>query len=379
MDRDMARQFLTLWFQNCPEGQYLEIRPLHKRPPARPLPQAWVQQQGDAERAVDLALARVERSVANGDDVYVGALPRLRESGTQDTVGARLWIWGDVDYGTVGHKTPALYADRDAALEGIRSCGIQPTAIVDTGGGFHAWWCLTSVPSDASWRDAIKRLAQAIKADMNALDLPRILRVPGTFNFKNEPPREVRLVEMSGRLVPVDDFLRLPAYVKPEAPPPCRGARPSSGSVAWERPFDRANDEPVAEVLDWLGVKLHREGSRVYCACPVHGGTNESQMVVGGDANVATCFGDCGGRHYTPVDLTAAVHRCTPKQAVDLMANRFRFDGFSKRARASAKSSAKAEWAAQVAHDASGTGEWETQLALTKDGDIRTTLERRTC
>ena len=381
MDRDMVRQFLTLWFQNCPEGQYLEIRPLHKRPPARPLPQAWVQQQGDAERAVDLALARVERCVANGDDVYVGALPRLRESGTQDAVGARLWIWGDVDYGTVGHKTPALYADRDAALEGIRSCGIQPTAIVDTGGGFHAWWYLTRVPSDASWQDAIKRLAQAIKADMNALDPPRILRVPGTFNFKNEPPREVRLVEMSGRLVSVGDFLRLPAYVKPEAPPRTKTTASSSSAMPGQRPFDRANDEPVAEVLDWLGVRLHREGSRIYCACPVHGGTNESQMVVGGDSNVATCFGDCGGKHYTPVDLTAAVQRCTARQAVDMMANRFGFDGFSKRARGSTKSTtAEADTASvspqaqATATSSDGSTQWETRFVRNKDGSIKTTL-----
>jgi len=89
------------------------------------------------------------------------------------------------------------------------------------------------------------------------------------------------------------------------------------GAASGDRPFDRGNDVPMADVLSWLEVKTHREGARLYCACPVHSGRNPSQMVAGGSSNAAYCFGDCQ-RSFTPVDLVAAVRRVTPREAVNL-------------------------------------------------------------
>src|SRR5262245_33060056 len=123
LDIKAAGTFLELWFNQCPRGQYLEIRPLNKRPGMRPLPQQWV---SDAEAALRVA----SQCVDHGDDVYIGALPRGARSGGENAVGARVWLWGDVDFGAVGHKTPSVHGDREAALAAIRSCAIEPTAIV---------------------------------------------------------------------------------------------------------------------------------------------------------------------------------------------------------------------------------------------------------
>lgn len=327
-DEAAAGDFLARWFAAVPPGALLEVRPLNKRGP-RPVSQGWF---ADVQPAV----AHVARAAANGDDVYLGALPRTTASGKESAVGARCFVWADVDYGTIGHAKPAAHATHDDALAALAVLP-EPTLLVDTGGGLHAWWALAAEPSPEDWRAAMARIVAALHADANTCDPPRILRVPGTVNHKAGLERPVRLVSSGAVVASVAPFLALPA----PAPAPARvapaatsegpqggtasgGAMPGSG-----RPFDSANDIPVAEVLEWLGVVMHREGARTFCACPVHRGKNTGQMVVGGTVNVATCFGDCGGRHYSPVDLVAAARGIDPREAVNALAERFGFRGLA--------------------------------------------------
>ena len=320
-------QFLRVWFCTAGDDELLEVRPLHKRRgnPARP--QSWHRNASTAERAVIDA-------VRNGDDVYVGVLPRMRERGTEDAVGGRRWVWADIDYGTIGHAKPAFYATKQDALDGLKrvsdELGAKPTFIVDSGGGLHAWWALQEPASDTEWREAIDRLNHAVNGDVCATDLARILRVPGTKNYKVDPPRAVRLLEVSECWTEIDRFLALPPLPEESAAPVLLKRERVAGV---EGPFDRANDVPVAEVLLWLGVPMHREGKRIYCACPVCPGSDEGEMVVGGRSNVASCFGDCAdrgkGRSYSPVDLVAAVKAVEPRVAVELLAAQFRFDAFA--------------------------------------------------
>lgn len=353
--RPQYLQFLELWFRHraSPE-EMIEVRPLHKRPDRQATKQGF---HATIERAAEHVLAALK----NRDDVYVGALARSRPSGREQDVATYRWLWADVDYGTAGHAKPASHATRDAALAAIRAVGAavgRPTMLVHTGGGFQPWWALSETADPAAWRDAIARLAHAVGGDINATDPPRILRVPGTRNFKVEPARPVVLTEIVPAGRPIERFLALPAAPADPAPP--RPARPLRDPADADRPFDLANDVPVAEVFAWLGIDMHREGGRVYCACPVHHGSNPSQMVVGGDGNFAYCFGDCQ-RHYGPVDVVAAVRRLEPRAAVDAMAGQFGFPGF--RARASAvRSVTTAEAVAVAAADA-----WDEPVPL--DGE----------
>lgn len=319
--------FLAAWFARCPAGQYVEVRPLNKRRGCKPLRQTFATSLAEA-------LAAIQASIQNQDDVYIGALPRRTPSGKASSVTALTWLWADIDYGTVGHASPAPYQTAHEAFDAICALPIAPTMVVDTGGGYHVWYALEREPSPTEWRDAISRLTHALHGDANAVDTPRILRVPGTANHKTDPPRPARFVSIDPDVAhPIAVFLALaePPDSSPTSPPeyhPEPGTAPHPANP--DRPFDRANEEPVAQVLDWLGVKMHREGARVYCACPVHGGKNTSQMQVGGDENIAYCYGDCR-KAYSPVDLVAAVHRVTPREAVNLLAHRFNFDGFDAR------------------------------------------------
>lgn len=96
---------------------------------------------------------------------------------------------------------------QDAIAELRRFCKAtklpRPT-LVDSGGGVHVYWPLTeAVDAEAWWpvAEQLKGLCQlhGLEADPSVTsDRARVLRVPGTYNFKDEPPTTVTLLgEMS--------------------------------------------------------------------------------------------------------------------------------------------------------------------------------------
>lgn len=317
------KAFLARWFAALAPGELCEVRPLNKR---GPLAQRWCPTARDVEIYVD-------KCAKHRDNIYIGALPRKESKGTEAAVARFVWLWADVDYGTVGHAVPALYATREDALATISTLGIAPSMLVDTGGGFHVWYALATPATRAEWDRAMGALNYALGGDENAMDPPRILRVPGTLNMKGTP-RPTHLLIADGPAhdlatfhalpsPPEEQSPNLPAY---EAPPP--GTAKPTHTRGGDRPFDMANDVRIHDIVAWLGYKMHREGRRIYSACPAHHGHNEGQMVVGGSkgrtrGNTACCFGDCDQKVYTPVDLVVAHRGCSPIEAVNLIADAF--------------------------------------------------------
>jgi virulence-associated protein E len=359
---DEARLFLAGWFGRTISGELLEVRPLNKRPGCRPLAQRWASNEPEA-------LGLIRERVEHGDDVYVGALPRVRHGGKEADVGRRVWLWADVDYASAGHATEQPHADRESALQAIKDFPFDPTFHVATGGGFHVWYALDGEPSVDDWRAAMARLCFALRADRSVTDPPRILRVPGTWNHKTGEARPVSALPCSGGPIPIGRFLNL------DAPPAEPDARPieragagsvgasrvaaSSGRSAashGDRPFERTKDVPIKDVVEWLGYTTHVEGSKTYSACPAHHGTNQHQMVVGGDrGNVATCFGDCDGQAYTCVDLVAKARGVEVREAVNMIAERFGVEGFKP-------SSARHVVLAQNVSANDAGGDWQARL-----------------
>lgn len=124
-------------------------------------------------------------------------------------------------------RLTALYADLDfkekphgmsslpEALEVVQSLsaiiGFQPSAIVQTGGGIHPYWPILDGEIDDDnradsirrlkrWGELVKQTAKAAGGDADSVyDLPRILRVPGTFNLKNaDVPRGTSITFTGG-------------------------------------------------------------------------------------------------------------------------------------------------------------------------------------
>jgi hypothetical protein len=83
------------------------------------------------------------------------------------------------------------YETHDQALEAIRNFDPPPTLVNHSGGGFHCYWVLEE-PASVS-EHGIEKLESINKAlltelggDKGTHNLDRVLRVPGTFNFKLE-------------------------------------------------------------------------------------------------------------------------------------------------------------------------------------------------
>jgi hypothetical protein len=100
------------------------------------------------------------------------------------------------------------YETQTEALAALRNfCKVtsmpRPT-LVNSGGGIHAYWALTEPVSRETWLPLAEKLKSM--CDDNDLfadpvvtaDSVRILRVPGTLNYKNQEPRPVSFIGGSG-------------------------------------------------------------------------------------------------------------------------------------------------------------------------------------
>lgn len=86
------------------------------------------------------------------------------------------------------------------------------TTIVNSGRGLHVYWALTRPYSREEWLPVAERLKAActefgLEADpVVTADAARILRVPNTHNFKDDPARDVKVVFMKQNFVDLDVF-----------------------------------------------------------------------------------------------------------------------------------------------------------------------------
>jgi len=146
-----------------------------------------------------------------GIDAYVGVNPRVGKGGKKEHVHYVSAIHAEVDYGKDGHKKPPEHESYDQALEAIQKFKLQPTIINHSGGGFHLYWILNQPLNVKDFGiDSIelinKTLTAKLGGDSGTHDISRVLRVPGTFNFKLDNPREVTTVVNNGPKYDFDEF-----------------------------------------------------------------------------------------------------------------------------------------------------------------------------
>ncbi len=127
-------------------------------------------------------------------------------------------LWLDIDI----KAPPKGYATLDEAIVSLgqfnEKVGLPPpTALVSSGGGLHCYWFFDRPLSRAEWQpygDGLKAAAQqhGLRCDPISADSARILRVPGTRNFKFDPPAPVRLLGMRPDDYPVEALAPLLAF-----------------------------------------------------------------------------------------------------------------------------------------------------------------------
>jgi putative DNA primase/helicase len=177
-----------------------------------------------------------------GLDVYFGVNPRIGKAGAKENVHWLGSFHAEVDYGQDGHKKKPEYQSYNDALAAIRSFEFPPTLIVHSGGGFHCYWVLNT-PANVSeiglkaLENVNRAILTKIKADGGTHNINRILRVPGTFNFKIPGnPRSVDTIDDSG---PTYDLNTFTPFMDFQPKSKSKKSSPStvpvsSGSPQWE-------------------------------------------------------------------------------------------------------------------------------------------------
>jgi hypothetical protein len=161
----------------------------------------------------------VQASLVPGTNVYASCCLVDPESAGRHVRGAAedavaiAALWLDLDIAGPAHVSERLPPGQGEALEVLRAMEFEPSVVVDSGWGLYGWWIFDR-PMALDTEDRRRffhRLVQGCQATAGAIagkhgwtvdptfDLARILRLPGTTNWKVEgDPRPVRVLHESG-------------------------------------------------------------------------------------------------------------------------------------------------------------------------------------
>jgi hypothetical protein len=153
-----------------------------------------------------------------GGDVYYGVALGPKDFGQYrrcpaDEAAGIVGLWADIDMAGEAHKGDNLPPTLEDARGLANSLGLPPTEVVHSGHGLQPWWLFDEpwvFQDDEDRRGAaalVERFQAALRHNAEAAgwsldathDLARVLRVPGTTNYKLEGrPVPVTLLEGEG-------------------------------------------------------------------------------------------------------------------------------------------------------------------------------------
>lgn len=257
---DPAGVFLRLLAGERPEPQtrYLEIR----YRTARGLRQEFFA----ADRLEDLSARALW--LGQRTDTYIGVVTRTSRCGKKHAVGSSHLVWCEID--------------APDAAQRLAAAPIAPLLTIASGtaGHLHAYWSLDRPVDTGTLERANLALVTLLGGDRACTDAGRIMRIPGTLNFKHKPPQPVRLASYNIRYQPV-----ALEQLTGGTPPARRTARPSPsvlvpasvpGSVPAGESRDRTRALKLIPGREWARVLLGVEpGADGKIACPFHAGGRE--------------------------------------------------------------------------------------------------------
>jgi len=154
---------------------------------------------------INEAQPHIDRWLDKKADIFF-ALATFKEPGKREAVNAKVIksLFIDMD-GYTTKKAAALALDAFLKKTGLDVFGAP--WVVASGGGIHCYWPLTQELEIDVWKpvaEKLKRLCvqEGMKIDMAVTaDAARVLRIPGTTNFKKKygTPRPVKLMSTAGR------------------------------------------------------------------------------------------------------------------------------------------------------------------------------------
>lgn len=166
----------------------------------------------------------VSELLASRMNVFFGVAKFNDDSGrTKANVRAIKSLWMDIDCGPnkalVNESTgrPDGYASQGEALLALKqfttTVGLPKPIVVNSGRGLHVYWPFTKEVSRGEWEPAARRLrdlclTQEFYSDPACFEAARVLRVPGTYNFKGDEPLPVSIITV-GKPHPFDELKQL--------------------------------------------------------------------------------------------------------------------------------------------------------------------------
>lgn len=245
----------------------------------------------DIEKAVEWAAQHDGREWKG---VYVRCMtlsqpPVSGKRGSAQDSHELLFLWADLDFDTEGHKAPAdreLPPDAAAARSLVEAAGLPaPSFWVHSGGGLYPIWQLgepvvvTEENRDhvesvvKTWNELLVNAARqrGWHCD-NVGDLSRVLRLPGSVNWKTDNPRAC-VVETEQQTGELFDFTALAELTTNAGSGPTiepagkTGANSGSALAEGLSPFDML--DRYAEWLDilpegWTEVPAPKDSSRAF-------------------------------------------------------------------------------------------------------------------
>ncbi len=156
------KQFFQKLFVNVPSDYYINLRCLGKNQPIL----TRFYELNDLDNLVNYV-----DNIKDRYNVYFGVQPRYKKDGTEDGIDKGYCLFLDID-------------TKEYDLSQLRH---QPSLIVDSGNGYHCYYILEEPVEDLSKLKQInKTLVHLENADKKSFDNAKILRIPETFNHKDE-------------------------------------------------------------------------------------------------------------------------------------------------------------------------------------------------
>ena len=162
---------------------------------------------------VSTAVERAKALSADGKEAYYACGEYLSaNSRTAENAAGACAFWVDIDCGEdkaadgKGYRTEEV-ARLDLCRFCEAVCAPEPTHIVSSGSGLHAYWVLDSFVERAEWQCYARKLKGLTHAlnfladDTRTADIASVLRVPGTLNYKYNPPKPVVLLQSSSQFI----------------------------------------------------------------------------------------------------------------------------------------------------------------------------------
>jgi hypothetical protein len=174
-------------------------------------------QKGQFENILVIKLAKATETAQlisnDGNDAYFACAEyETPTNRTAANTSGAFAFWMDIDCGEDKAKADKGYLTENDALAAVKKfskdAGLpELTYIVSSGGGLHVYWVLDTVVDRNTWQayatklKALTKVLVLLADDSRTSDIASVLRVPGTLNYKYDPPRPVTLLEASDKYI----------------------------------------------------------------------------------------------------------------------------------------------------------------------------------